>query len=194
MYWFQFPEAFMNKMSFPRFLCAGLLFLLAGCQTAQPSSRDDASRPGETVAGMSLTTGMQGSRPLQALCSPTQWSSTSMTAECSVPASSRLPIGQVFMLADHGFNSLNRSEITWDMAVDDQPLDLEAFGTVRYVIPDMPSSPSSIKEVFRMVDVWDVVLTDLAPGEHIVTGHALYGTNIYTWVIHVSIQDNPQLQ
>jgi len=184
----------MNKMSFPRFLCAGLLFLLAGCQTIQASSRDVASRPGETVAGMSLTTGMQDSIPLQAFCSPTQWSSTSMTAECSVPVTSRLPIGQVFMLADYGLNSLNRSEITWDMAVDDQPLDLEAFGTVRYVIPDMPSSPSSIKEVFRMVEVWDVVLTDLAPGEHIVTGHAGYGTNIYTWVIHVSIQDNPQLQ
>ncbi len=76
------------------------------------------------------------------------------------------------------------------MAVDDQPIDLEAFGTVRYVIPDMPSSPSSIKEVFRRVDAWDVVLTDLAPGEHIVTGHARYGTNIYTWIIHISIQDN----
>jgi hypothetical protein len=117
-----------------------------------------------------------------------------MTAQCSVPTTSNLPIGQVFMLADYGLNSLNRSEITWDMAVDDQPLDLGAFGTIRYVIPDMPSSPSSIKEVFRIVEAWDVVLTDLSPGEHIVTGHALYGTNIYTWVLHVSIQDNTQFQ
>ena len=184
----------MNKISFRRFLYAGLLFLLAGCQAAQPSATGVASRPGDTVAGMHLTTGMQGTRPLQAFCSPAQQSGTSMSTECSVPVTSSLPIGQIFMLADDQLNSLDRSRITWDLAVDDQPLDLEAFGTIKYVIPDMPSSPSPIKEVFRMVEPWDVVLTNLAPGEHSVTGHARYGANIYTWVMHLSIQDNTQLQ
>lgn len=184
----------MNKISFPRFLCAGLLFLLAACQAAQPSSHRVASRPGDTVAGMNLTTGLQGITPLQAFCSPAQQSGTSTITECSVPVTSRLPIGQIFILADHQLNSLDRSRLTWDLSVDDQPLDLEAFGTVKYALPDMPPSPSAIREVFRMVEAWNVVLTDLVPGEYNVTGHARYGTNIYTWVIHLSIQDNAQLQ
>lgn len=117
-----------------------------------------------------------------------------MISECSVPATARLPIGQIFMLADHPLNRLDRSRVTWDLDVDNQPLDLEAFGTFKYAVPGIPSSPSPFKEVFRIVEAWDVVLTDLTPGEHIVTGHALYGTNIYTWVIHLSIQDNTQLQ
>jgi hypothetical protein len=184
----------MNRISLHRFLCAGLLFLLAGCQTLQPSARRAASRPGDKVAGMDLTTGMQGTRPLQAFCSPAQQSGTSMISECSAPVTSRLPIGQIFMLADDPLNSLDRSEIAWDLAVDDQLLDLEAFGTYKYAIPDMPSSPSPIKEVFRIVEAWDVVLTGLAPGEHRVTGHARYGATIYTWVMRLSIQDNTQLQ
>src|SRR5512139_3874446 len=149
--WFQSPEAFMNRISFPRFLFTGVLFLLAACQAVQPFS--PASRPGDRVAGMNLTTGIQGIKPLQAFCSTTQQSGTSMISECSVPATARLPIGQIFMLADHPLNRL----------------DLEAFGTFKYAVPSIPSSPSPFKEVFRIVEAWDVVLTDLTPGEHIVT-------------------------
>src|SRR5574339_505054 len=100
----------MNKISFPRFLCTGVLLLLAACQAAQPSSLLAASRPGDTVAGMTLTTGMQGTTPLQAFCSPAKQSGRAMTTECSVPVTSRLPIGQIFLLADDQFNSLTRSE------------------------------------------------------------------------------------
>ncbi len=184
----------MNKIFFHRFLWAGLLFLLAACQAAQPSSRQVASRPGDTVTGMNLTTGMQGTKPLQAYCSPAQQSGTSMIMECSAPVTSRLPIGQIFLLAGDRLDGLDRSRVTWDLAVDDQPLDLESFGTVKSAVPGMSPSPSAIREVFRMVEAWNVVLTDLAPGEHHVTGHARYGTTIYTWVMHLSIQEDAQVQ
>ncbi len=184
----------MNKISFYRFLCAGLLCLLTACQVAQPFSRSVESGPGDTVAGMNLTTGIQDSKPLQAFCSTARQSATSTLAECSVPMTSRLPVGQIFMLADDQLAGLDRSSITWDLAVDDQPLDLEAFGTIKYAIPELLSSPSRIREAFQVVEAWNVVLTDLEPGEHNITGHARYGATLFTWVMHVSIREQAQLE
>jgi hypothetical protein len=44
------------------------------------------------------------------------------------PSLFKLAIGQLFTVADDSFYALDGSELTWDLSIDDQPVDLKAFG------------------------------------------------------------------
>jgi hypothetical protein len=67
---------------------------------------------------------------------------------------------------------------------------LQSFGTYDFVLPAMSHHPSPIREVFLKFTAWDVVLTNLAPGEHTLHGSAQMGTDSYDWVIHLTIRGN----
>jgi hypothetical protein len=177
----------MNKIRLPKLLYVGLLVMLTACQaTGQPFSAA-MFRPGDTIAGMSLTTGAADAAPLWAFCSPVQHSGNSTISDCSVPMIHKLAIGHVFMVADDRLNELDWSELTWELSINDQPVDLDAFGTFDYVMPSMSKSPSPLKEVFKTFTAWDVVLANLSPGQHTIHGLAQTETDSYTWIVNLTI-------
>jgi hypothetical protein len=186
----QYEEAQMNKIRFPKILSIGLLVILTACQAAGQPSSAAMLKPGDTIDGMSLTTGAVDVPPLWAFCSPGQHSGNTTSSECNVPVLPRLGIGHLFMVSDDTLSDLDWSELTWQLFIDDQPVDLEAFGTLEYIMPAISKSPSPVREVFKSFTAWDVVLTDLSPGEHTIHAFAQMGSDSYHWVIHLTIQGN----
>ena len=68
--------------------------------------------------------------------------------------------------------------------LDGHPIDLSAFDTYSFVHPDLAPDPSPVKEVFRSLKVWDVVLENPAPGAHVLYGRAHFDDQTYTWVVN----------
>lgn len=147
-------------------------------------------QPGDMVGGMSLTTGTQDAAPLWAFCSRAHHAGNTTTADCSVPAVPRLAIGHILMPGDDALAMLNWSEISWELTIDGQPVDLKSFGTYEFVLPAMSPDPSSVREVFVQYTARDVVLTNLSSGEHTIHGSAQMGSNSHTWVMHLTIEGN----
>jgi hypothetical protein len=178
----------MNKNRLSKLLYIGLLLVLTACQSAGQPLSASVFKPGDTIDGMSLTTGAKDAAPLWAFCSPAQYSSNTTTASCDVPLLPKLAIGHFLMPGDDALTRLDLSAITWELTIDDQPIDLQSFGTYDFVLPAMSHDPSPIREVFVKFTGWDVVLTDLNPGEHTIHGSAKMGSDSYNWVIHLTIQ------
>jgi hypothetical protein len=111
-----------------------------------------------------------------------------LTVDCRVPALSKLAIGHPFEGADQARQGLDWSKMNWELYVDERPVDLEAFGVHTYLIPDLAPHPSPIREIFRQMKAWDVVLTNLSPGMHTLRGTARTETNTYTWVVNFIVK------
>jgi len=180
----------MNKVRLPKLLYVGLLLMLTACQAAGQPISAQMFQPGSIIDGMSLTTGAKDAAPLWAFCSPAQYSSNSTATDCEAPLLSKLAIGQFLMPGDEPLTRLDWSVIRWELSIDDQPIDLQSFGTYDFVLPAMSHDPSPIREVFVKFTAWDVVLTNLTPGEHTLQGSAHMGTDSYTWIIHLTIAGN----
>lgn len=177
----------MNKVRAAQLLSVGLLVLLTACQAAgQPLSA--AFRPGDTINGMGLTTGAAEAPSLLAFCSSSQLSDHMKSFDCRAPVLPTLAIGNLFLLSDEAFASLGWSDLLWEFSINGQPVDLESFGTFDYVMPSMAKSPSPVREVFEKATAWNVVLTNLNPGEHTLRFLAQSDTESYTWLIHLSIE------
>jgi hypothetical protein len=176
----------MNKIRLPKLLYFGLVFMLAACQSVGKSS--EMFQPGDMVGGMVLTTGASDAPPLWAFCSPVQYVGNITTTDCKVPIVSRLAIGHILMPGDDTLTRLDWSEINWELTIDGQPVDLKSFGTYEFVLPAMSPDPSPVREVFVTFTAWDVVLTNLSPGEHRIHGVARMGTDSYAWMIRLTIQ------
>ena len=177
----------MNRIRFSKLLYMGLVLVVTACQTAEQPISASIFRPGDTLDGMSLTTGARDAAPLWSFCSPAQYSSNTTIASCEVPMLPELAIGQILMPGDDPLTMLDWSEITWALTIDDQPIDLASFGTYDFVLPAMSHDPSPIREIFVKFTAWDVVLTNLVPGEHTVHSSAQIGTDHYEWIIHLTI-------
>jgi hypothetical protein len=78
--------------------------------------------------------------------------------------------------------------IPFGITSDERPVELGAFGTYDFVHPDLTLSPSPIREVFKKVTVWDIVLVNPTPGVHILQGVAKVENEIYTWVANFAIE------
>jgi len=178
----------MNKIRLSQLLYFGLLLVLTACQSV--GQRGEMFQPGDTIDGMSLTTGAKDAPPLWAFCSPAQYVGNTTTSDCNVPLIPRLAIGHILMPGDDTLTRLDWSEISWELTIDDQPIDLKSFGTHDFVLPAMSHNPSPVREVFMQFTAWDVVLTNLSPGEHTLQGLAQMGTDSYTWVLHLTIKGN----
>ena len=180
----------MNKNRLPKLLYVGLLLMLTACQAAGQPLSASLFKPGDTIDGMSLTTGAQDAAPLWAFCSPAQYSNNATIVSCDVPLLPKLAIGHFLMPGDDALTRLDWSVISWELTIDDQPIDLQSFGTYDFVLPAMSHDPSPIREVFVKFTAWDVVLTDLNPGQHTIHGSAKMGTESYNWIIHLTIAAN----
>lgn len=162
--------------------------MLAACQAAGQPRNAGMFGPGETISGMSLTTGSEDAPSLRAFCSPAQVGGNVAIFECHVPALPRLAVGQVLLLTGDSLAGLDRAGATWEFYIDDQAVDLERFGTYDIVLPAMPASPSPLREVFTRSPVWDVVLTNLIPGEYTLRARAHSGSQSYNWVVNLSVE------
>ena len=180
----------MNKHPLSNLLYIGFLLMLTSCQAAGQPWGVSMFKPGDTIDGMSLTTGAQDAIPLWAYCDPAQSSGNAATMVCAVPRLSKLAIGHFLMPGDDTIAMLDWSEINWELTIDNQPVDLESFGTYEFALPAMSHEPSPIREVFVTFTAWDVVLTDLHPGVHTIQGSARMGSDSYRWVIHLTIEGN----
>ncbi len=85
---------------------------------------------------------------------------------------------------------MNRTwaDLVWELSIDDYVVDLDSFGTFDYVMPAMPASPSPIREVFAKVTDWNLVMTNLNPGEHTLHFRAQDGADQYHWLVNLVIE------
>jgi hypothetical protein len=178
----------MNNNRLSHLLVIGLLFLLTACQGAgQPLSAAMVGS-GDAISGMSLTTGAADAPPLWAYCSASQENTHIRTFHCRAPVWQTLAVGNLFLLADAALLNRDGAELTWELAIDDYVVDLESFGTFDYVMPAMPASPSPIREVFAKVTDWNLVMTNLNPGEHTLSFRAQSETESYMWLVQLVIE------
>ena len=175
----------MNKIRLSQLLYFGLVLGLTACQLV--GQRGAMFQPGDTIDGMSLITGAKDAPPLWAFCSPAQHVGNTTISDCSVPLIPSLAIGHILMPGDDTLTRLDWSEISWELTIDDQPIDLKSFGTYDFVLPTMSHKPSPVQEVFMQFKAWDVVLKNLIPGEHTLRGLAQTETDSYTWVVNLTI-------
>jgi hypothetical protein len=179
----------MNKIRLPRLLCFGLLFILTACQAAKQPLDTKMFKPGDTIDGMSLTTGAADTPPLWAFCSPAQEDQHVMKTDCRIPPMiSEVAIGQAFNIVTEIPTTLDWSQFTWKLSVDEQPIDLANFGIYHFAMPTTSSTPFPVREVFKTFTAWDIVLTNLKPGAHTLNGVAQSETEIYTWIVNLIIE------
>jgi len=183
----------MSPSLFFRLLMALQLVIVIAiaCEPVGQAMVNSELKPGDEIDGMIITTGVGAVPPLQAFCSPALENENSLTVDCHVPPLSKLAIGHPFERADQALQVLDWSEMNWELYVDERPVDLEAFGVHTYLIPDLAPHPSPIREVFRQMKAWDVVLTKLSPGMHTLHGTARTETNTYTWVVNFTVKAAP---
>jgi hypothetical protein len=177
----------MNKNRLSQLLYVGFVLVLTACQGAGQSSKV-MFRPGNAIDGMNLTTGARDAAPLWAFCSPAQYAGKTTTADCSVPVIPRLAIGYILMPENDALSKLDWSEISWELTIDGQPIDLHSFGTYNFVQPALLHDASPVREVFVQFTAWDVVLTNLSPGKHTIHGLAMMGSDSHDWVINLTIE------
>ena len=178
----------MNTRRFFQLLSVGILALLTACQGTGPSASASMLKAGDAINGMSLTTGVADAPPLWAFCSGSQESSQTIIMSCHAPLLPTLAIGHIFLLADQVFTGGNGSDLTWDLSIDNQAVDLDSFETFDFTVPSMAKHPSPIREVFQKATAWNIVLTNLNPGEHTLRFLAQNDTGSYTWLVKLVIE------
>ena len=169
-------------------LSVGMLFLLTACGAAGRSASAAALKSGDSINGLRLATSVTNAPPLWAFCSSSQESNQTKIMSCRAPVLPTLAIGHIFLLADQVFNGRNGSDLTWDLSIDNQAVDLDSFETFDLAVPSMAKHPSPIREVFRKATAWNIVLTNLNPGEHTLRFLAQNDTDSYTWLVKLAIE------
>ena len=178
----------MNRNRLLNSLGCGLLLLLAACQAANKPLNAAMAQPVEEIQGVRLATGAADAAPLWAYCSPSQENTPIRTFHCRAPVWQTLAVGNLFLLMDAALLNRDGSDFVWELSIDNSVVDLESFGTFDYVMPAMPASPSSIREVFAKVTDWDLVMTNLNPGEHTLHFRAQDGVDQYHWLVNLVIE------
>jgi hypothetical protein len=144
-------------------------------------------KPGEQIEDMVITTGVEEAMPLWPFCLPTIKDDHSIIVDCSEVSFSKLGIGHTFGVMDLIPQSLDWEDLTWQMSLNGRPIDLEAFGTYDFVHPDLAPNPSQVREIFRTIRVWDVVLVNSTPGAHTLQGQVQFQEETYTWVVKFTV-------
>jgi hypothetical protein len=187
----------MNKLS--RFLVVATAissFLFAFSQREIQSnlsgrfSTDPMLKPGKKIDDMLITTGVENAYPLSAFCSVTKENDQSIRVDCDeLSFCANIAIGETFGVMDLIPQSIGWDELRWELSVDGHAIDLEAFGVNDFVHPGPASSPSPVREVFKVARDWNVVLVNPTPGMHTLRGQAqsLDGAETYTWVVNLPV-------
>jgi hypothetical protein len=152
-------------------------------------SADPMLKPGEMISEMVFTTGVDDTVPFWILCSSTKENDHSIRVDCGDLSYDKLAIGHTFGVMDLIRQCINWEDFTWEMSLDGHPIDLKAFGVSNIVRPALVSSPSPVREVFKQVRLWDVVLVNPTPGIHRLQGQAQSpdGAATYKWVVNFTV-------
>lgn len=127
-------------------------------------------KPGDKIGEMVVKSGpaeIEGP-PIWAFCSPAFSEEPGVkTIECSVPPPPDLPVGHGWFSSDEAKRDENWEAMTWELFIDDQPVELNAFGALDVDLPQtgLPGHGPD-EEVITKLRTWDVLLSDLVPGVH----------------------------
>lgn len=126
-------------------------------------------KPGEKIGEMIVTTGsakFQGP-PLWAFCSPAFQKPGVTTTQCDVPPLTEIVIGHGWFATTDALRESNWKAMTWELYLDGQQLDLNAFGAYDADLPQkgLPGQDPN-KEIITKLRTWDVLLTNVRPGAH----------------------------
>ena len=179
----------MINFYFSDFAKLVVAFIFAFLQSDAAAAHTSMLTVGDEVDGMTLTQGAADARPLWVFCASDVIGNVT-SADCRVPQVSRLAIGHAFLGTDTAFSKTERSDLQWELYIDDQYINLAQFGTYDYLLPTMAPNPSFVREVFMKFTAWDVVLTDIQPGSHTIEGRVGAGTEEYRWVVDMVIGES----
>ena len=179
----------MNKIfNFLRFAAFCPLFAFAcGQQGLHWPPVHPMLEPGDQIDSMVITTGADDAPPLWAFCSNSPEGKGSYILDCRAPALDSVGIGNIFLYTDKAITNLDWSDFVWELSIDGQRVALESFGTFDYVVLSMSKSPSPVREIFKRVTAWDIVLTDLKPDHHTLWFVAQSKIESYTWFVNLEI-------
>ena len=123
--------------------------------------------PGDSIGGMSLRSGGSEGPPIWAFCVPAFLNPGVTTTECTVPPLPELAVGHGWFSADEALRDSNWEAMTWELYLDDQQVDLAAFGTLDADLPQtgLPGHDPD-EEVITKLRSWDVVLGSPTAGAH----------------------------
>jgi hypothetical protein len=145
---------------------------------------------GDAIDGMTLTKGASDARPLWVFCS-SEVDDHVTIADCRVPQKiAKLAIGHGFLATGEVFPKTDWSELVWQLSIDGKIINLADFGTYDYLLPTMAPNPSPVREVFMKFRAWDVVLTNLQPGAHIIEGSVRSDAEEYRWIVNLIIEES----
>jgi hypothetical protein len=159
----------MRARRFAHTLLLALLVLsLAACslpvRSAPPAgvAALSALRPGDALAGMTLSTGSDQAVSLWLLCPPGAPDPV-VTVNCDVPAVPQLAIGPSGFALPATAGARDWSRLRWELSLDGSPVDLAAFGTHEVL---RPRKAAHGRDAYFAFPAWDVVLSRPAPGPH----------------------------
>lgn len=171
-----------------------LIAVVTACQVETRPTDRSMLKPGDEIDGMIITTGAAKTPPLWAFCSPASENEGVVNTDCRVPQVSELAIGHTFGLTDPKLQTLDWSALTWELFLDGQPLDLDAFGIHSYLVPGLAPHPSPVREVFIQMKGWDVVLVNPTPGRHSLEGLAYTEDDTYHWVANFTVEASQETE
>jgi hypothetical protein len=184
----------MNRHLRTILVLAGFVLFASACSTQtghalveNQSSGSPMLRPGDTIDEMVITTGAAEASPLWVYCSAPLESTQVTTVDCDIPQLPKLAIGYIFGLNEEDLQSLDWATKAWKLYVDDHPIDLGAFGTYDFAVPGLANHPSQVREVFRKMTVWDIVLENPKPGRYTLRGLTQVRANTYTWLVNLTV-------
>jgi hypothetical protein len=148
--------------------------------------------PGDTLGQMTLTTGSDRAVSIWTICHPaTSLYGVSQT-ECQVP-SGALAIGPTAASLAEAANGTPWEQLQWTLLLDDQPVDLDAFGT--FTFRQSQKGPAG-RDAYYLYPAWDVVVAQPTVGRHtlraVVQGlgpsDAAASTGQAEWLINFTVQ------
>jgi hypothetical protein len=178
----------MNTNRLSHLLIFGVVLWLSACQGVGQPLRAAMVGSGDSVNGMGLSTGLADAPPLWGFCSISQAGTHLKAFDCRAPVMPTLAIGHIFLFGDEVLANLNWGDLAWELSIDDQVVDLESFGTYEYAMPVIATNPSPVREVFQKVTAWNIVLTNLNPGEHTLRFLAQTESDSYTWFVNLVVE------
>jgi hypothetical protein len=127
----------------------------------------EAAQPGDSIGEMSLRSGGVEGPPLWAFCVPAFLNPGVTTTECTVPPLPELAVGHGWFSADEALRDSNWAAMAWELYLDGQQVDLDAFGTYDDDLPQtgLPGHDPD-EEVMTKLRSWDVVLVNPTLGAH----------------------------
>lgn len=165
--------------------------MLASCR--QIPTAPNALEKGDKLNGMVLTSGAVDAPPLDAFCIFDSDEEVTTTIDCQVPPLPKLAIGHMIGVTGGAFQELDWSEIDWQIYLDGYLLKLDTFDEQSYIEPEIPSSPSPVREVFKQRKTWDIVLVNPTLGLHTLLCTAKTSSVDYNWVVNFMIGPTQEL-